>query len=257
MSSKVGPGGDEHELAQQGSRRTQHRVGRFDDVVGLGEPAFADPAAGQIAFARFDEADAARAERRHVGAHRVVVEHVGVHRRCHQDWRPRGQVERRQEVVGNAVRKFADDVGGRRNDEQQLRVRRERDVLDVGICALGELIGDHAPVCDRLEGDGADEAPGRAGHDRRHVVAALLQSASDLDGLVGADAAAYAEGDQGHECYRSSASGWSLRTLPSVTSACARRGELGAAGRLRRAALEQLAGARARDSHELEGVANL
>ena len=59
-----------------------------------------------------------------------------------------------------------------------------------------ELIGDHRPPRDRLERHRPDEPRRRARHDRRDVVAALLQPARDLDRLVGADAAGDAEGDE-------------------------------------------------------------
>ncbi len=69
----------------------------------------------------------------------------------------------------------------------------ERDVLDVGVGAARELVGDHPPPGDRLERHLADEPPRGARHDGGHLVAALLQLAHDLDRLVGADAAAYAQ----------------------------------------------------------------
>ena len=53
---------------------------------------------------------------------RGVVQHVGVHRRRDQDGRPRRQVQRREEVVGEAVGEARDDVRGRRGHEQELRV---------------------------------------------------------------------------------------------------------------------------------------
>ena len=84
-------------------------------------------------------------------------EHLRVHRRRDEHRRARGGVERRQEIVGDAVGELADDVGGGRRDEQQVDRRRERDVLDVGVRARLELIGDDAPARDRLERDRADE----------------------------------------------------------------------------------------------------
>ena len=69
-------------------------------------------------------------------------------------------------------------------------------MLDVGVGAGRELVGDDAPARDRLEGERPDEPRGRLRHDGDDVVAALLQAARDLDGLVGADAAGHAEGDQ-------------------------------------------------------------
>ena len=80
--------------------------------------------------------------------------------------------------------------------EQQIDRRRERDVLDVGVGARLELVGDDAPPGDRLERDRADEPRGGGRHDGDDFVAALLQPARDLDRLVGADAAGDAERDQ-------------------------------------------------------------
>ena len=139
----------------------QHRLGRRDDLVGLGEPPFADPAARQIALARLDEPHAARRERVEIAPHRLVLEHLRVHRRREQHRRARRDVERRQEIVGDAVGELADDVRGRRRDEQQIDRRGERDVLDVGVGAGLELIGDDPAPRDRLERDRADEAGGR------------------------------------------------------------------------------------------------
>ena len=75
-------------------------------------------------------------------------------------------------------------------------VGRQRDVLDVGVGAARELVGDHRPPRDRLERHLADELPRRPRHDRDDVVTALLQPARDLDGLVGADSAGDAERDE-------------------------------------------------------------
>ena len=132
--------------------------GGRDDFVRFGEPALANPAARQIALARLDEPDAARRQRVEVRPHGLVLEHLRVHRRREQHRRARRRVERRQEVVGDAVGELADDVGGRRRDQQQIDRRGERDVLDVGVRAGLELIGDDVAPGDRLERERADEA---------------------------------------------------------------------------------------------------
>ena len=183
-------------MPRQRAARPQHGLGGGDDLVGFGQPAFADPAARQIALARLDEPHAARRERVEILAHRLVREHLRVHRRREQHRRPRRGVQRRQEIVGDAVGELADDVGGGRRDEQQIDRRRERDVLDVGVGARLELIGDDPAAGDRLERDGPTNRVAERGHDRDDVVAALLQTARDLDRLVGADAAGHAERDQ-------------------------------------------------------------
>ena len=191
-------GGDEDALPAQRPFGPEDRLGRGDDLVGLGEPALADPAAREVALARLDEPHAARGERVEVPAHRLVLEHLRVHRRRDQHRRARRRVQRRQEIVGDPVGELADEVGGGRGDEQQIDRRRERDVLDVGVHPRLELIGDDAAARDRLERDRADKARRRVRHHGDDLVAALLQPARDLDGLVGADAAGDAERDQSH-----------------------------------------------------------
>ena len=57
------PGGDDDEAAEERALLAQQSVGGLDDGVGLGEPALADPAAGEIARAGIDEPHAARRER--------------------------------------------------------------------------------------------------------------------------------------------------------------------------------------------------
>ena len=95
------------------------------------------------------------------------------------------------------LRELADDVGGGGRDEQErrcstrarcARCRRWRPGANWSVMTR--------PTRDRFERDLPDELARRARHDRHDVVAALLQPARDLDGLVGADAAGHAERDQ-------------------------------------------------------------
>ena len=104
-SSKVGPAVTSTRRPAQRPAGRSTPVGRRDNVVRLGEPALANPAARQIALARLDEAHAARRERRQVLPHRRVLQHVRVHRRRQSTGARGRQVERRQEVVGDAVRR--------------------------------------------------------------------------------------------------------------------------------------------------------
>ena len=69
-------------------------------------------------------------------------------------------------------------------------------MLDIRVRARFELIGDDPASGDGLERDGSDKPRGRRRHHGDHLVAALLQAACDLDGLVRADAAGDAEGDE-------------------------------------------------------------
>ena len=184
-----------------------------------------------------------------------MLEHVGVHRRRQQDRRPGREVERAQEVVGNAVGELADDVRRGRRDEQQPDARGQRDVLDVRVGAARELIGDHAAPGDRLERHFPDESAGGARQDRRDVVAALLQLTRDLDRLVGADAAGDAEGDVGH--VTPSGSVGNLLDLAFANFLLGEPHQLFIAGCPRGAAPQELLGARASQHDEFKRVGNL
>ncbi len=189
-------GGHDDTCAAKGTVRAQDGFGRGDNLVRLRQPSLANPPAGQVALARLDEAHAARRQRVQVAADRFVREHLRVHRRRDEHRRTRRGVEGGQEVVGDAVGELAENVCRCRRDEQQVDRRRERDVLDVGIGAGLELVGDDPPARDRLEGHRANEARRGRGHDSHDLVAALLQSARDLDRLIGADAAGDPQGNQ-------------------------------------------------------------
>ena len=141
---------------------------------------------------RLDEEGAAGGQRVEIAAHRLVLEHKRVHGRREEQRRARGRIERGEEVVGDAVGQLADDVRRRRRDEKQINRRRDGDVLDVGVRARRELIGDDLAARDRLEGDRAHETRGRVRHDGDDLVAVLLQAARNFDGLVGPDTAANA-----------------------------------------------------------------
>ncbi len=207
MSSNVGPAviktlrparPPSPEASRAVCRRAEHLLGGDHHVCRFRQTALADPPAREIAGTGIDHLHAARAQRLEVLHHGRMLEHVGVHRRREQHRRPRGGVERRQEIIREAVGELGDGVRGGRRHHEQVDVRRDRDVLDVGIRAGLPLIGDHLPARDGFEGQRPDELPGRLRHHRHHVVAVLLKPARDLDGLVGPDPAAHAQCNQRH-----------------------------------------------------------
>src|SRR5262249_4450393 len=136
------------------------------------------------------------------------------------------QIERREKVVGDAVRQLADRVRRRRDDEQHIEARGQRDVLDVRVHAGGELAGDDGVAGGRFEGQRPDESPGRIRHDDTNLVTALLQQARDLNGLIRADASGDPETDESHAPY-SVASAATRFTAPLATSSTARRAGFG------------------------------
>ncbi len=191
-------GGHQHALPAQRARRPQDGLGGRHDLLRFGQASLADPSTGQIPLARLDKSHAAGRQRIQVAADRVVLEHLRVHGRRDEDGRAGRRVERGQKIVGDSVGELADDVGRGGRDEQQIDRRGQRDVLDVGVGARLELVGDDAPARDGFEGDRPDETRRRRRHDGDDLVAARLQPARDFDRLVGADAAGHAERDQRH-----------------------------------------------------------
>ncbi len=83
--------------------------------------------------ARLDDAHAALAQDVKVGLHRRMLPHVHVHRRSHKNRRARGQIHGGQKIVGDAVRKFGEDIGGGGRNDQRFGPLRLADVLDRGL----------------------------------------------------------------------------------------------------------------------------
>src|SRR5690606_29515827 len=96
------------------------------------------------------------------------------------------------------VGELANHICRTRRHEEQVDTVGDGDVLDVGVGAPTELRREHGPPRERLEGQRPDETRRRARHHGDDIVAALLQPAADLDGLVGADPAGDAERDEAH-----------------------------------------------------------
>ena len=183
------------------AERIEHRVG---NGLRLGHAACADHAAGQIACAWFNNADAALTQRFKVGLRGWVVPHIHVHRGSHQDRRLCGQVHCGEEVVGLA------------------------DVLNAIFfaCGLTAAIdgarvvpeaGDDLVAGQRGEGEGLDKPGGRRGHDHVDFKGLALQGAHQFRRLVGGNSAGDAHGYShgsivaGFDCGRRDA-GWKKLT---------------------------------------------
>ena len=104
----------------------------FDDGAVFGETAGADHATGKIAAVRGDDADVASGEDFKIGLGRGVVPHIDVHRRSNDDGRGGGEDHGGEEVVGEAVGHFGEDVGGGGGDDEGVGGLRSVDVLDCG-----------------------------------------------------------------------------------------------------------------------------
>ena len=173
----------------------EERHERLHDGGGLRQAALALYAAGEHAARGLDDVPAPCGEVAQVALRHGGFVHVRVHRgrgeyRCL--CREQG---RRQHVVGNARRGLGDDVGRRRRDQHGVGKCGERDVLDVVVRYLGPHVSRHRLIADLAERQLRDEVLRAARHDDVDLGAGLAQTARDLDGLVGGDAARHAEHD--------------------------------------------------------------
>ncbi len=188
-----GPGGDERHFAFQVVARHGRALDGGGDGFGIGEPSRADHPASQVAALRLHNHVSALAQRRNIGLRGGVRPHVGVHGGRNHHRSGECQVEGGDEVVGQAVGHLGDQIRGGRRDHQQIVFLGDRDVFDGALD--GEQVGEGLLAGQRGEGQRLHELPRCGGHGGPHLVAALHQQPRQFRGLVGRDAAAYAQND--------------------------------------------------------------
>ncbi len=96
------------------------------------------------------------------------------------------QVQRADQVVGDALSEFGDQVRRRRCDDHQVDVASQ---FDVGAERMPgrERFGDYRATGQRGEGGGTEEFGGRPGHRGLDTVAGLDQAAAQCRRFVGCD----------------------------------------------------------------------
>ena len=116
--------------------------------------------------------------------------------------RGRGQIERGQKIVGDALREFGEKVSRGRHHQQGINRLRHRDMLDgridIGLSAFlvaarGKHVGNNFFAGERGKGERANKLLRPLGHDDLHPDAAVLQQAHNFGRLVGRNAAADSE----------------------------------------------------------------
>ena len=145
------------------------------------------PSAGSMTTAPRD------AQRGHVGLGGGVLPHLGVHRGREHDRAARGEQGVGEQVVGQAVGRLGEQVGGRRGHHDELGLLADPDVRH--LVDVGPHLGAHRLAGQRGPGRGADELQGGGGRDDGDVVAGLGEPAQQLTGLVRSNPAAHAEDD--------------------------------------------------------------
>ncbi len=175
------------------SRGSEAALDLGHDALGAGQAPLADVASGQTAGLGLHHHDAASAQRRQVLLDRRVLPHLGVHRRAHDHRRPGRQQGGREQVGRDAGGIGADQAGRGGDDHDQVGALAEPGVRDR--IALVPEAGLHRLRGQCRHGGAPDEVLGSPRHHRDHVSAGVDQAATDLDRLVGGDAAGDTEHD--------------------------------------------------------------
>ena len=191
-------GADENPEAGQVLVRVENLEHGLDDLGRLGEPAFAHPAAGEIAARRLDDMEAARAQGVEVLPHRSVVPHVHVHRGGDEHRTGEGEGGGRQRIIRDPLCKLRDHVGGAGCDHEDIGFVRVLDVETRAVLAERPGVGENGGLREGLEGERSDELGRGPGHHDPDTVARLIEKPQDLTGFVGSDSTRDAEEDAGH-----------------------------------------------------------
>ncbi len=164
---------------------------------GSEHPPGAGFAAGLIADARAEHDHAVGDEPRDVPLRGRVAPHLPVHRRRDEERAIARERQRRQQIVGMAVRDLGQKIRGRRRNDDRVGAARKIDVPHAVVGARGPEIGQHGIARQRLQRDRRDEAAGPRRHHDVHGDVRLDEQARELGRLVRGDAARQSEDDPG------------------------------------------------------------
>ena len=114
---------------------------------------------------------------------RRVPPHVRVHRRRDQHRAARGEHHRAGQIVGQAVHRPRQKIGGAGRDHDQLGLAREADVADIELAVAVEQVRIDAAVGQRPGRQRRDEFLRGLCHDHAHTCAALPQPADQVEAL--------------------------------------------------------------------------
>ena len=154
----------------------------------------------------------------HVALHGRLFPHFAVHGRRQQHRAGETQQQRAEQIVGQAVGGFGQQIGRGRRDAQQLATLCQLDMCSQRMLVLIERVLEHRSAGERGKRGRADELPGGGGHDHRHAGAGLHQLAHQRGGFIGRDAAADADDNlaPGHRLVRSNSGGPAPDSWPVI-----------------------------------------
>ncbi len=130
-----------------------------------------------------------------------MIPHVHVHGGSNNYRGGRSQIECGEKIIGDAARKFCNDVGGGRCYQEEIGALCDSNVFDgafeIGLAAgrIAEELSNHflAAQCGKRER--SDEFARATRHYHLHAETFLLQTAHEFRSLVGRDTAGHPERD--------------------------------------------------------------
>ena len=159
-----GAGGHRHPHPLEGLGPGQLPGDVIQEDLRLGHLSAAHRLAGQQAAVRRDDLKAVALQGLQVVLGDGVFQHGGVHGWGHQLLALGRQDHGGEHIVGNAVGQLGDDIRRGRGNEDQVRCRGQRDVMDVVGKIPVKSVHHAAVVGEGLEGQGGDELRGIPGH---------------------------------------------------------------------------------------------
>ena len=194
-----GAGGDKHLLTRkvlQGGLvflMVEEAVDHIENVLGLLHASLAAQVAGQLAVGCLNDLYATRPQRVEVGRGGRVTIHVEVHGRCYEYGRLHRHVGSEQHVVGNAMSHLAQRACGGGGNHHGVGPQPEVDVAVPGAIVGGKELRHDGLTRECRQRDGGDELLAGRCNDHLHLGARLDEEADERAGLVGRNAAGYAQ----------------------------------------------------------------
>ena len=127
--------------------------------------------------------------------HDQVFPHMCVHRRCNQLRAGTSQHGCRQHIISDAIGKLPDNIRCRRCDQNEIRLLRERNMLDLPGMITVKGVRQRLMMTERFKGVRRDEMLRVFRHDDIDRSAGLHQPTCDIRRLIRRDAACHSEND--------------------------------------------------------------
>ena len=163
------------------------------ELFGFQHSAFAVLFARELASIGTKDNDAIGGQLCDVSLGGFVPPHLAVHRGCDEQWTITRETERRQQIVGDAMRELGNEIRRRGRDQNGISAARKRDVAHRIVRAGVPEVRKHRTARKRLERRSSDKLRARCSQDDVDRDVVLDEQSDQLGSFIGGDAARDAE----------------------------------------------------------------